>query len=148
MTHEGGYANLANDPGGKTRYGITEAVARENGYVGDMRELPLEKAKEIAKAEYWTKCYCDMIPYELRYPLFDAAYHSGVKQSIKWLQSALGVKVDGNIGPITIGAAQACNALLVRQQMIGKRLRFMTELKNWPSFAKGWSRRISSILEM
>lgn len=36
----------------------------------------------------------------------------------------------------------------VRQQMLGKRLAFMTRLDNWAANAKGWSRRIASILEM
>ena len=45
LMHEGGYSDHAADPGGKTMYGITEAVAREVGYRGDMRELPSELAK-------------------------------------------------------------------------------------------------------
>ena len=28
IAHEGDFADLENDPGGKTRYGVTEAVAR------------------------------------------------------------------------------------------------------------------------
>ena len=31
LVHEGEYADLENDPGGKTRYGVTEAVARSAG---------------------------------------------------------------------------------------------------------------------
>ena len=44
LEHEGGYSDHAADPGGKTRYGITEVVARSHGYRGDMRELPLDAA--------------------------------------------------------------------------------------------------------
>ena len=39
LKHEGGYSDHPADPGGKTRFGITEAVAHEVGYRGDMREL-------------------------------------------------------------------------------------------------------------
>lgn len=148
LTHEGGYANLANDPGGKTRFGITENVARANGYTGDMRELPLEKAKAIYRKDYWDACQCDVMPDVIRYPLFDAAVNSGVGQAVKWLQSAAGVKADGALGPMTRTAVAVADHLLLRQQMIGKRLRFMTELKNWPSFSKGWARRVAAILEM
>ena len=47
LKHEGGYSDHAADPGGKTRYGVTEAVAREVGYKGDMRDLSLDLAKRI-----------------------------------------------------------------------------------------------------
>ena len=148
ITFEGGYSDNPADKGGKTRYGITEVVARENGYTGDMRELPLATAKEIAKTKYWNSCQCDSMPDALRYPLFDAAYHSGPSQSIKWLQSAAGVKADGVIGPITRQSVNMAAPQIVRQAMLGARLRFLTNLSSWPSFAKGWARRIAAILEM
>lgn len=37
---EGGYVNDPTDPGGATRYGVTEKVARAAGYRGDMRNFP------------------------------------------------------------------------------------------------------------
>lgn len=37
---EGGYVNDPRDPGGATNYGVTEKVARANGYHGDMRRFP------------------------------------------------------------------------------------------------------------
>jgi lysozyme family protein len=37
---EGGYVNDRSDPGGATIYGITEKVARADGYTGDMRLFP------------------------------------------------------------------------------------------------------------
>lgn len=36
---EGGYVDHPNDPGGATNHGITEQVARDHGYQGDMRDL-------------------------------------------------------------------------------------------------------------
>ena len=44
---EGDYSDHPSDPGGKTRWGVTEAVAREVGYRGDMRDLPVDLAKRI-----------------------------------------------------------------------------------------------------
>ena len=36
----GAYTNDPGDSGGPTRWGITEKVAKANGYTGDMRDLP------------------------------------------------------------------------------------------------------------
>ena len=148
ITHEGGFSNHPDDPGGATMYGVTEVVARAEGYAGPMRELTLEFAKQVYRKRYWDACRCDQIPDVLRYPLFDAAVNSGPGQAIKWLQAAVGVKADGAIGPVTQQAVNMAAPQPTRQKMIGNRLRFMTNLSNWPSFSKGWARRIAAILEM
>ena len=148
ITHEGGFSNHPDDPGGATMYGVTEAVARAEGYTGAMRDLTLDFAKQVYRKRYWDACRCDQMPDQLRYPLFDAAVNSGPGQAIKWLQSAVGVKVDGAIGPVTQQAVNMAAPQPTRQKMIGNRLRFMTQLSNWPSFSKGWARRIAAILEM
>ena len=140
IKHEGGYSDHAADPGGKTRYGITEAVAREAGYQGDMRDLPLDLAKQIYKDKYWVEA----LPSDVRYVVFDAAVNSGPAQAAKWLQRACGVIDDGVIGPQTIQAAQAEG---VKSKMLAQRLRFMAGLSTWPNFGRGWARRIADLLE-
>ena len=150
ITHEGGYSNrpLSDDPGGATMYGVTERVARANGYQGAMQDFTLAMAKDIYRKQYWDACKCDQVPSALRYALFDGAVNSGPGQAIKWLQSAVGVKVDGAIGPMTLHAVAVADPAITAKQMLGKRLRFMTELKNWTANSRGWARRIAAILEM
>lgn len=53
IKREAGYVNNPADRGGATNYGITEAVARANGFKGDMRNLPLATAKAIYRKQYW-----------------------------------------------------------------------------------------------
>lgn len=53
IKREGGYVNNPVDRGGATKYGITEAVARSNGFKGNMRDLPLDVAKAIYQKQYW-----------------------------------------------------------------------------------------------
>lgn len=147
LGHEGGYADHPDDPGGKTRYGITEAVARRVGYRGDMRELPLDLAKRIYLEEFWRAVRADDLPPAVRYPVFDAAVNSGVGQAIRWLQRAAGVEADGVIGPRTLAAIQALDAQALRSRILAQRLRMMTTLNNWPAFSRGWARRIADLME-
>lgn len=148
LAHEGDFADHPDDPGGKTRFGITEAVARASGYQGDMRELPLDVAKAIYRARYWDTCRADELPAGVRYFVFDAAVHSGVGQAVRWLQKAAGVTVDGVIGPKTLAAAATLHAEQLKAEMLAQRLRFMAVLPNWSAFSRGWARRIADLLEV
>lgn len=132
------------DPGGKTRYGVTERVARAWGYKGDMRDLPRDTARQIAKSEYWDKYQCDQLPELIAYQVFDTAYNGGYP--VKWLQECIGVKADGLIGAKTIAAARAADQWKVVALFNSKRIGYLTNLNNWPQNAKGWARRISSNL--
>jgi lysozyme family protein len=115
---EGGYSNNASDRGGKTKYGVTEAVARACGYLGDMADLSDYQAKEIAKARYWDVLRGDEIA-ALSEPImrevFDTGYNCGVATAARFLQLSLNVLnrqekdygdvvVDGVLGPMTIHA--------------------------------------------
>lgn len=147
LRHEGGYTDNAADPGGKTKYGITEAVAREIGYRGEMRELPIDLVRRIYKDRYWDTVKAEELPPSTRYAVFDAAVNSGPSQAIKWLQRSLGVLDDGIIGPKTIAAANAVNPDALRMRMLSQRLKFMASLANWPAFSRGWANRIASLME-
>lgn len=147
--HEGGYSNHAADPGGATRYGITEAVARSHGYTEDMRDLPIELARTIYKNAYWTAVRCDQLPAGIRFDVFDAAVNSGARQAAIWLQRAAKVSPDdGVIGPQTLAAVAACDPTMLRLRYNGQRLAFMASLPNWPAFSRGWARRIAGNLLM
>lgn len=144
---EGDYSDHPADPGGKTRYGVTESVARAAGYTGDMKALPVDLAQAIYRRMYWDSVRADDLPPSLRYAVFDAAVNSGVKQAVKWLQRAIGATDDGIVGPKTITMARAAQPDSVMRRMLAQRLVFMTDLKTWPTFGRGWSRRIAEILE-
>lgn len=148
LEHEGEFVDHPNDPGGKTRYGVTQAVARAAGFTGDMRELTLDVARDIYRAQYWDPVRADELPPQVRYLVFDAAAASGVRQSTLWLQRALGVDADGVIGPKTLAAANTIDPQALRARLLAQRLRFMAGLPNWPSFSRGWSRRIADLMEV
>lgn len=148
LKHEGDFSAHKSDPGGQTRYGITEAVARRVGYRGDMRELPLDLAKRIYREDYWNAVRAEQLPPAVRYAVFDAAVNSGPAQSVRWLQRALGVTDDGVLGPQTLSAANQANPDALRARLVAQRLRFMTNLDTFSSFGRGWTRRCCDILTM
>ena len=148
LKHEGGFVDHPDDPGGKTRYGITEAVAREAGYRGDMRELPIDLAKRIYKNRYWDAVRADELPEAVRYAVFDAAVNSGPRQAILWLQRAVGTRDDGIIGQQTLAAVRAADPERLLRLVLAQRLRFMTGLPSWAAFGRGWARRIADLMEV
>lgn len=148
LLSEGGYADHPLDPGRETMYGITKAVAKEAGYTGDMRQLPLDLAKKIYKAQYWDKVRAEELPPAIRYAVFDAAVNSGIRQSTIWLQRALKVTDDGVIGPKTLAAAHAAQPDALRMRILAQRLRFLTNLNTFGAFGRGWTRRVCDIMEI
>jgi lysozyme family protein len=140
--HEGGYVNHPNDPGGETMWGVTIAVARASGYTGPMRDLPREAAKTIYRSQYWDKVKAGSMPFAVAFQVFDAAVNHGTSQAAKFLQRAAGVVDDGIIGPKTLAAVAERGAAAMLLRFNAEREQFYTNLPTWPSFGKGWSRRV------
>lgn len=146
LSHEGGYVNHPRDPGGETNWGVTVGVARENGFTGSMRGMTRDDAVRIYEKCYWNRVRGDDLGMALGFQVFDAAVNHGAGNAIRWLQRAAGVADDGRLGPATLAAARARTApdmcLLFNEQ----RLAFYTNLSTWPTFGKGWARRIAGNL--
>jgi lysozyme family protein len=138
---EGGYVNNPDDPGGATRWGVTELVARSNGYTGPMEKFPIDVAKRIYKESYWDAVRGNELPWPVNLYLFDMAVNSGPVQAIKTLQKTLNVTVDGILGPVTLSAASAMNK---NQQclFLADRAMFYTQLATFQTFGRGWLKRL------
>ena len=122
IKREGGYVNNPNDRGGATNFGITEAVARVNGWKGPMRDLPLDLAKQIYKQQYWINPRFDQVntlsPL-IAEELLDTGVNCGVAFAKPLLQRALNLlnnqgkggwpdlAVDGIYGSATLGALKS-----------------------------------------
>ena len=116
--HEGDFSDHAEDSGGATRFGITEAVARANGYVGPMHALSYDLARAIGYEQYWKQNRLDevgAISNRLALELFDTGYNMGIGTAAQFLQRVLNAlnrngsdypdqKVDGVLGNMTIYA--------------------------------------------
>ncbi len=144
MGNEGSYSNNPADPGGETMYGITKRVALEAGYTGQMRNLPLDTAKDIAKKRYWDLILGDQYDPEIAFQAFDAIYNGG--PAVRWLQQASGANVDGMIGPATIAAIRSSDKRAVIMRFDAYRLKYLAALGAWGTFGKGWCNRIANNL--
>lgn len=121
IEREGGYVDHPADRGGPTRWGITEAVARRQGYVDDMRHLPQSDAAAIYKRLYWLLPAFDKVAEiapSLAAELFDTGINMGTGTATGFLQRALNalnreaqdyadLTVDRRIGPATLLALHA-----------------------------------------
>jgi len=140
--NEGGYVNNPADPGGETMYGVTARVARVNGYTGAMKALPLDTAKQIAKKVYWDPLHLDEFDPRIGFQLLDTNYNGGY--TVKWAQAAAGTTVDGSMGPMTIAAIKAADPEAFILRFLAYRLKYLTGLKTWPTFGRGWANRIAA----
>ena len=147
LGHEGGYSNHEADPGGETMWGVTKVVARAHGYEGLMKDLPVNLAKAIYRKSYWDAVQAESLPPLIRYAVFDAGVNSGPGTAIKWLQEAVGATPDGILGPKTLAAINELSPDGILRRMLAKRLAAMTSMSGWPSFSRGWARRIATLLE-
>lgn len=149
LHHEGGYVNHPADPGGMTNLGVTRRVWQE--WVGrevseqEMRGLTPEAVGPMYKEKYWDKVKGDDLPAGVDYVVFDAAINSGPGRAAKWLQECVGATPDGAIGPATLRAVAAADPeeLIARYQE--RRRDFLQSLNTWPTFGKGWGRRVDEV---
>lgn len=137
--NEGGYSDDPHDNGGKTKYGISQARYP----MINIKALTLDQAKEITKRDYWDKFRCGELPWPIAMVFFDCVFNHNPVNPIKWLQTAVGAKADGILGPATIAAASRVeDPILVARDMLAMRQLYFTELEDWRRYSRGWTKRI------
>lgn len=155
IAREGPYVDHPADRGGPTCWGITLSTLRwwrqrEDVTATDVQHLTKSEARQIYDRRYWTGPRIAELPEPLRELVFDCAVLHGVRQSLVWLQHALGVPLDARIGPVTLGAAQTADVDAVRRSINRQRLaHFGRLLRDDPRqcvFAAGWLARVGEFL--
>lgn len=142
IDHEGGYVNNPRDPGGETKFGISKRAYPAL----NIADLTLDDAKAIYKRDYWARAQCDRLHPDVAFQVFDGAVNSGMGNSIRWLQEAAGVAVDGVVGPLTLRKVGDMDTGIIIARYNGVRLKFMASLSTWDVFGRGWARRIAANL--
>ena len=149
LKYEGGYVNHPADPGGMTNLGVTKRVWEEwtgkPATEADMRALTPEMVGPLYKTRYWDAVRGDDLPSGIDLCVFDAAVNAGVGRASKFLQQAVGVTADGQIGPKTVEATTAKPADEVVAKFCDLREAHYKSLPTFATFGKGWMNRLASV---
>jgi len=150
LVHEGGWADHPGDPGGATMKGVTQRVydgwrSRRGVARRSVRAITKAELAALYRVQYWDAVRGDDLPGGLDYCVFDAAVNSGPGQAAKWLQRAVGVTADGQIGEATLAALQGRAVADVIEATCDRRLAMLRGLRTWKTFGAGWSRRVGEV---
>lgn len=154
--HEGAYDTNPADPGNwtggaiglgrlqGTNWGIS-AATYPNLAIADLK---LADAQTIYRSDYWDRLHASDLPPALALLVFDAGVNNGVGQASRWLQTAVGARADGMIGPDTLAALRTAinpDPLPICSEFQAQRLFAMASLKDWRVFGLGWARRLCQL---
>jgi len=140
--HEGGYVDDPADPGGATKWGISQ---RSYPHL-NIAELTREDARRIYRADFWERINADLLPPSVAFQLFDFAVNSGIETAVRYLQRAIGVADDGYWGPHSRKVASRTSETDMVMLLNAERLDYMRRLKNWRYHGSGWAGRIANNL--
>lgn len=130
---EGGDVDHPADPGGKTRWGITQATYnayRKAHHLSQKSVFTMTKPEMLAiyKENYWDAVKGDTLGSGVDLAVWDYGVNSGPARAKKDLLSVVGGDSVSTI-----------------KKLCAKRMSFVRGLKTWKTFGKGWSRRIADV---
>jgi len=131
---EGGDVDHPQDPGGKTRWGIThktyDAWRKAQGLkTRSVFEMTKTEMMAIYKTEFWDRVKGDLLAMGVDLCVWDYGVNSGPSRALKAFNAA-----QQGDGPVPL-----------IKRICARRLKFVQGLKTWKTFGKGWTRRISTI---
>lgn len=145
---EGGYVNNPADPGGATKYGVTQRYYDDRkargtvpaGYPDSVADLTTAQASQLYATDQWVQVRGDDLPPLLQLMAVDCAVNQGGPTACLLLQDAAGVTKDGHIGPATLAAIHAVDPVrLLLRFGVARAMRY---IKGNPLFLLGWIRRL------
>lgn len=154
---EGGWSDDPFDPGGPTNRGITLATyasftgrplgtTTAEALTFELKTISPTLVAQIYRERYWAPCRAYEMPGPVALMHFDAAVNHGVAGAARLLQQAAEVDIDGEIGPITMGAVRAADpARLLERYGEARRARYRALPHFW-RFGRGWLARVDKTL--
>ena len=134
LSNEGSFADRSKTTGEVVNMGVTlETLRRLDICIGPIpcnasnispadiqyvKDLSYEDVRRVYYADYWFPLgLSSLSDQNLANQLFDLAVNDGPYWPVAWLQHAVGVTADGQVGPQTLGAANAANPVAVLTQV-------------------------------
>lgn len=164
MGAEGGYANNPNDRGGETYKGVSrknhpnwtgwktidevKATNPASLNAAVAQQAGLQAAiHNFYQLNYWDPNRTGEIDdQQLANQVFDTAVNSGTGTAAKFLQQVAGVKVDMQIGPITLAAVNGADAKSIYTKFVDARRQFYERIiaanPSQKQFEKSWFSRL------
>jgi lysozyme family protein len=149
LIHEGGFVDDPADPGGATKYGITQKDLPDV----DISAITEQQAIDYYKQHYVKDLYSQISSQEVGEKIFDMGVLFGVGEAVKLLQLTLKpafpeVTVDEQFGPTTLNAVnQSDDASLLqayKTSLVAYTLRIVLNKPKENKFVNGWGTRINS----
>lgn len=148
---EGGFVNDSKDKGGATNKGITLTTYRSffgnSKSIEDLKNISDAQVQTIYKIGYWDKIKGDLITNQsVANFIADFAVNSGSVRAIRYVQTILGVSIDGVFGNKTLAALNSADQRTFFSKLKEQRKSFYNKIvSNNPSqskFLNGWLRRL------
>lgn len=143
LKNEGGYVNHPNDPGGETNFGIAKRFFPDE----DIKNLTIERAKELYYSRFWLPMNLEGIIYEeIVLQIFDFGINAGRGRAIKKAQKLCGIEVDGICGPNTTKAINNYVGDFLEAYKAKRKEYYIRLAERKPKlkvFLKGWLNRVN-----
>lgn len=149
LVDEGGLDDDPHDHGGRTAHGIIQRefdgyCQRHNTPRRDVWTITPAEYTAIYHDRYWMP-WCDRLPAGLDYAFFDACVNAGPAQAARTLQRVLGKRTDGNMGDVTLAAAQVSDVATLIHAFCAARRQFYRSLAQFPRYGRGWLSRVDHV---
>jgi lysozyme family protein len=158
LSHEGGYVNDPDDPGGETYKGVArkmnskwdgwlvvDMLKRQSGFPANLdKDTELQEAvKSFYQINYWDRIKGDHIQnQEVATSIFDFAVNAGVSTSSSLAQLVVGTTQDGVIGNQSIAQINSFDPeYFIASFTVAKIARYISIVKKRPTSKKyfyGW----------
>jgi lysozyme family protein len=117
---EGGLVHHPEDPGGMTKYGISQRAYPNV----DIANLTKDAAIAIYFNDYWVPVSKEVLDPRTRILVFDSAVNHGLARALSWYRAY----PDFN-------------------DYLTNRIRFFTNLDSFATFGRGWMRRVAEVVD-